>query len=113
MDIPRVLDLYDRQLRRDFRLKEPGVVVEYAEGITRVVGPGAEPHDNCVLYAHGAPGSADALIAAQVEYFQRLGHAFEWKHHAHACPPAGRGSTPRSPTSRRHHGFQSGDPPRR
>jgi GNAT superfamily N-acetyltransferase len=86
MDIPRVLDLYDQQLRRDFRLKEPGVVVEYAEGITRVVGPGAEPHDNCVLYAHGAPGSADALISAQVEYFQRLGHAFEWKHHAHDVP---------------------------
>ncbi|HYD99948.1 MAG TPA: GNAT family N-acetyltransferase [Alphaproteobacteria bacterium] len=87
MDIAAVLDLYDRQLRRDVRLTEPGVVVERTERATRVVGTGREPHDNCLLwFAPPPPAEADARIAAEIAAFAGRGRGFEWKHHSHDRP---------------------------
>lgn len=39
-----------------------------------------------ILHSRLAPGSADAVIDREIEYFRKLGHAFEWKVFDHDRP---------------------------
>lgn len=40
-----------------------------------------------VIYSRLDPDTVESAIAAQVDYFRRLGHGFEWKVFSHDTPP--------------------------
>ncbi|MET9295652.1 GNAT family N-acetyltransferase [Streptomyces sp. NPDC003077] len=85
MDHQEMLELYDRQLRREARPDGPGARIESADGVVRQVAP-ADGGWNGVLWSDLDRDGADAAIAAQVRYFASLGREFEWKHHSHDRP---------------------------
>ncbi|MFH8436381.1 GNAT family N-acetyltransferase [Streptomyces sp. NPDC018007] len=82
-----IRELFDRELRERARPDGPGVRVERAGPLVRQVGG---PHDwNGVVWSE--PGldaaGADAAIAAQIAYWEGLGHErFEWKLYSHDGP---------------------------
>ncbi|MET8473475.1 GNAT family N-acetyltransferase [Streptomyces sp. NPDC006422] len=84
MELAKVRDLFDRQLRRDARPDEPGARVERVGGVVRRVGP--EKGWSGVLWSDLDADTADAAIAEQVRFFGGLGRAFEWKTYGHDLP---------------------------
>lgn len=84
MDQQEVLALFDLRMRRDTRADTPGARVERAGAVVRQVGGGDDW--NGVLWSDLDPSTADAAIAAQVEYFGSRGREFEWKTYAHDRP---------------------------
>ena len=84
MDTAEVLELFDRQLRRDRPGGGPGDVVERAGGVVRHVG--AESSWCAVIWSDLDERGADAEIAEQVRYFSALGRTFEWKLYGHDRP---------------------------
>jgi hypothetical protein len=79
-----VLGLFDKQLRRDARPEGPGVTVERAGDVVRMVGPGHAW--NGVVWSDLDDDTADAAIAGQVRHFGSLGLGFEWKLYSHDRP---------------------------
>jgi GNAT superfamily N-acetyltransferase len=82
-----ILTLYDRELRLNAPLPGAEFRYERAGTILRLVGPSPAEHDNCVVFSRLDAAGADAAIAAEIDHFASLGHAFEWKLHAHDEPP--------------------------
>lgn len=80
-----MLALFDRKIRQ-----EPGVgadsgsVVEREPGIVRVVSSSDGWHGISWCDLDGL--DADAVIAAQIRRFSRLGQPWEWKHYSHDRP---------------------------
>ncbi len=84
MDHGRVLDLFDRQMRRRAQADGPDTRIERAGDVVRQVGAA---HDwNGVLWSDLDRATADAAVAAQVRHFTALGHGFEWKLYSHDGP---------------------------
>ncbi|MEV0564986.1 GNAT family N-acetyltransferase [Dactylosporangium sp. NPDC050588] len=83
MDAQRVLALFDETIRQ-----EPGAgagsVVEREPGIVRVVSSSDGWHGISWCDLDGL--DADAVIAAQIQRFGRLGQPWEWKHYSHDRP---------------------------
>jgi GNAT superfamily N-acetyltransferase len=77
MDTAEVIELFDRQLRRDHPGGGPGDVVERAGGVVRHVG--TEKSWCAVIWSDLDERGADAEIAEQIRYFSALGRTFEWK----------------------------------
>ncbi len=86
MEQQEILALYDRELRVNAPLPGGDFRYEQAGTILRLVGPSAAAHDNCVVFSRLDAAGADAAIAGEIDYFASLGHAFEWKLHAHDAP---------------------------
>lgn len=81
-----MLALYDREMRIDAPLPGRGFRYERSDTVLRLIGPSPAVHDNCVLYSHLDPRTADAAIAQVITDFRSLGHGFEWKLHEHDTP---------------------------
>jgi GNAT superfamily N-acetyltransferase len=81
MDHPNeVLALYDAEMRRD-PVPDPGSRVERVGRIVRVVGP-----ESYILYSDLTEADVMESVAAQAEFFQRLGREVEWKAFGHDRP---------------------------
>jgi hypothetical protein len=83
VDAQRVLALYDQRIRQEPDAGS-GAVVEREPGIVRVVSASDGWHGISWCDLHGL--DADAVIAAQIERFGRLGQPWEWKHYSHDRP---------------------------
>jgi GNAT superfamily N-acetyltransferase len=79
--VPDLLAAYDAQVRRRPALDTPDDVVEYADGVVRVVSAAGR---SGVTYADLSGRDPDAAIAAQID---RLTGTWEWKHYNHDLPP--------------------------
>ena len=79
--VPDLLAAYDEQVRRRPAPDTPDDVVEYADGVVRVV---SATGWSGVTYADLGGRDADAAIAAQIA---RLPGTWEWKHYDHDAPP--------------------------
>lgn len=80
-----VLDLFDRQLRREYRGDGTGRV-ERSGGVVREIGDGPGGWCGVIWSELDGADAADAAIAEQVDVFGRLGLAFEWKLYSHDRP---------------------------
>lgn len=79
-----VLDLFDLQLRREYRGDGTGRV-ERSASVVREIGDG--PGAWCaVVWSDLDEAGADAAIAEQVRAFTGLGLGFEWKSYSHDRP---------------------------
>ncbi|MBW5485205.1 GNAT family N-acetyltransferase [Streptomyces bambusae] len=84
-DETHVRDLYDAEARRNAVTDRPGARVERTDTVVRHVCPA--PGWNGILWSDLREDTADAEIAAQVEYFAQSGaREFEWKLYAHDRP---------------------------
>ncbi|WP_432085851.1 GNAT family N-acetyltransferase [Streptomyces sp. bgisy095] len=82
-----LLDLYDRQLRREARPDGPGSRVERVGAVVRQTGPAHAW--NGVLWSGldaGDTAGADAAVAAQIAHYRTAGLPFEWKLYGHDAP---------------------------
>jgi GNAT superfamily N-acetyltransferase len=84
VNIGDVRRAYDAQIRRTLTTGEPGAVVEADVGVLRWVAPAAQT--SCITWSELTPESADAVIAAQVEYFAARHSPVEWKYYEHDQP---------------------------
>lgn len=80
-----LLALYDREQRID--IEYPGLTKEVAGGVVRFSGPPEREQGDFVLYGRFAEQHAEAVIAAQIEYYGQRGRPFEWKVFSHDAPP--------------------------
>lgn len=85
MDSIELLELFDRQTRREFRGDRPGDLVEHTGRVVRHIGSGDGGWCG-VIWSDLDEQSADAEIAAQVAHFTSLGREFEWKLYEHDRP---------------------------
>ncbi|MFJ3499518.1 GNAT family N-acetyltransferase [Streptomyces sp. NPDC090135] len=86
-DPRELLDLYDRQLRREARPDGPGSRVERVGAVVRQTGPAHAW--NGVLWSGldaGDTAGADAAVAAQIAHYRTAGLPFEWKLYGHDAP---------------------------
>jgi len=83
MKIEEVRALYDLEQRRE--PEDPAMRREVTGSIVRQV----SRHDrrSCVIYSSLGPVNVEAAIEEQIEYFNTLGHGFEWKVYSHDTPP--------------------------
>jgi len=72
--------LYDSEMRRN-PVPRPGSRVERVGPIVRVVG-----EDNYVLFSDLSEANAQAVVAAQADFFSRRGNEVEWKVFGHDRP---------------------------
>ncbi|MEU3608659.1 GNAT family N-acetyltransferase [Streptomyces sp. NPDC035033] len=79
-----LLDLHDRQLRREARPDGPGCRVERVGAVVRQTGPAHAW--NGVLWSGLDERTADAAIAAQLAHYRAEGVPFEWKLYGHDGP---------------------------
>lgn len=86
MDEAEILRRFDAELRRAPVPADPEYRVERLPEVTRIVGPGPDAHDNCVLWSGLDPASADAVIAREAAYFAGAGRSVEWKLYSHDAP---------------------------
>lgn len=87
MDTAAVLELFDRQLRRDYAGDGPEDVVERVGSVVRQVGSGDGGWTGVIWSDLGEDGGgADAAVAEQIRYFAGLGRVFEWKLYGHDRP---------------------------
>lgn len=80
VDRAEALSTYDAEMRRD-PVPDPGSRVEHDGGVVRVVGK-----DNYVLYSRLTSDNARQVVAAQADYFRRVGVEVEWKLFGHDRP---------------------------
>jgi ribosomal protein S18 acetylase RimI-like enzyme len=86
-DPAEVLAAYDAQIRARLRSPLPGWQVERVGHVIRTTAPADQPFGCFVTWSDLDESTADAAIAAQVDWFGGLGRRFEWKLFAHDQPP--------------------------
>jgi GNAT superfamily N-acetyltransferase len=84
VDIETVRAAFDAQIRRKSEADEPGAVIEADSGVLRWVAPGTQT--SCIIWSQLSAASADAVIAAQRDYFAARGTAVEWKYYDYDQP---------------------------
>jgi GNAT superfamily N-acetyltransferase len=82
MDIEKVLHDYDRFERRGAFI--PGYRREETPRLVRMIDPGGQY--SYISFSSLSSGDADVTIADEIEYFEGLGQAFEWKLYSHDRP---------------------------
>jgi GNAT superfamily N-acetyltransferase len=86
MDTAAVLAAYGAQVRQSTAPDGTGATFEAAGRVVRRLAPPG--HDGSgILWSDLGPGSAAAVIAAQVELFRRRDQEFEWKLYDYDEPP--------------------------
>lgn len=86
MDTATVLELFDRQMRREARFADPDVRVERTARTTLAYGEADADAWSAVIWSDLDEGSADAEIARAVGRLRELGREVEWKLYAHDRP---------------------------
>lgn len=84
-----LLAAYDVQLRRAPGKMPPGWQVEHLDRpapVLRLTAPEGAQWGDGVVWSDLDESTADAAIAASVDYFRELGRTFEWKHHGYDRP---------------------------
>jgi GNAT superfamily N-acetyltransferase len=81
-----ILALFDRQMRREAVPDDAGLTLEREERITRAVGPGPGPEDNCILWSDLGEETADSVIAGEHARARAENRALEWKVYGHDRP---------------------------
>jgi len=84
VDPAAVRQAYDEQVRRRPGTHAPGAQVERADGVVRVV---SATGWSGVTWSGLEEGTADVVIAAQVQRFSGLSRSWEWKYYSHDTPP--------------------------
>ncbi|MFD3518411.1 GNAT family N-acetyltransferase [Streptomyces sp. NPDC058657] len=84
MDLARVQELFDTEMRRDAATDRPGNTLERTGGVVRQTG-GADDW-NGILWSGLTADTADAAIAAQIRHYSDRGLPFEWKLYSHDEP---------------------------
>jgi ribosomal protein S18 acetylase RimI-like enzyme len=85
MDRQTVLAAFDEQIRRHPAAEAPGASVEHDGGVVRVVA--GEGGRSIVTWCGLDEATADAVIAATIDRFGRLGvDAWEWKYYSYDRP---------------------------
>jgi GNAT superfamily N-acetyltransferase len=84
MDKAKILDLFDREQRREveyypFKREETPRVVRH-------INQNMPLGTSAVTYSRLTPDNTDAVIEAEITYFEQLGHSFEWKVYDHDQP---------------------------
>jgi GNAT superfamily N-acetyltransferase len=77
-----ILELYDREQRRDLQIMD--VRREVSENVIRHVNLGRG--EGFIAYANLTNENVDATIREQIAYFEKLGQDFEWKYYSHDRP---------------------------
>jgi GNAT superfamily N-acetyltransferase len=84
LDVDAVRAAFDAQIRRKTKPDEPGAVIEQGEGVLRWVAPGTQT--SIINWSELTEKTADAVIAAQREYFASRGTPVEWKYYDYDQP---------------------------
>jgi GNAT superfamily N-acetyltransferase len=79
MTTKEILELYDREQRRDLQIMD--VRREVSENVIRHVNLGRG--EGFIAYANLTNENVDATIREQIAYFEKLGQDFEWKYYSH------------------------------
>ena len=82
MDHAHLLELYDREERRDALL--PDARREATAHVVRQINPSGR--GSTILYSHLNEANAEKVIDEEIEYFNRLQLGFEWKVFDHDAP---------------------------
>lgn len=85
MDHQKVLELFDRQMRREIRSEGTGSRIERDDRVIRHIGTGPQAW-NAVVWSDLDETTADEAIAAEVRRFAEIGHPFEWKLYGYDQP---------------------------
>lgn len=85
-DPTAALAAYADHERRHATIPAPGYSLTWDGDVLQMTGPDDEPWSNGVIYSDLRGDSADAAIAAQIDYFTALGRPFEWKLFDHDQP---------------------------
>ena len=75
-----LLDLFDREMRLDVS-SEPGLTVEFVEGVVRAYGD-----YNGIFLSRLQSASVQQTIRDQVAFFDRIGETWDWKVYGHDTP---------------------------
>lgn len=82
MNVKEILELYDKEQRRE--LQVVGVLREVTNNVIRHVN--LEQGEGFIAYANLTSKNADATIREQIAYFENLEQPFEWKSYSHDKP---------------------------
>jgi hypothetical protein len=85
VDHQKVLDLFDRQMRRDMRTEGDGSWIERDGPVVRHIGADRLSW-NAVVWSDLDETTADEAIAGEVRRFGELGFPFEWKLYGYDSP---------------------------
>lgn len=88
-DLTELLTAYDVQLRREPALPSAGWRIERLDDpapLLRMTAPAGSAWGDMVVWSDLDEATADAAIAASIDYFRGLGRSFEWKHHGYDRP---------------------------
>src|SRR5262245_61557151 len=82
MDRDHVLQLLDRERRH---LAHAGTSIDVRPALTRT--SAADGSHHAIAFSSLPAGTADAVIAGEIEHHRQRGVPFEWKVYAHDGPP--------------------------
>jgi ribosomal protein S18 acetylase RimI-like enzyme len=88
-DLTELLTAYDVQLRREPALPSAGWRIDRVDDpapLLRMTAPEGSSWGDMVVWSDLDESTADAAIAASIDYFRGLGRSFEWKHHGYDRP---------------------------
>ncbi|MFC4072557.1 GNAT family N-acetyltransferase [Actinoplanes subglobosus] len=85
MDHQKVLELFDRQMRREMRAEGDGSRIERDGPVLRHIGTAPDAW-NAVVWSDLDETTADEAIAGSVRRFAELGFPFEWKLYGYDRP---------------------------
>ncbi len=88
-DLSELLSAYDVQLRREPALPSAGWRIERLDDpapLLRMTAPEGSAWGDMVVWSDLDEATAEAAIAASIDYFRGLGRGFEWKHHGYDRP---------------------------
>lgn len=83
MEASQILALYDEEQRR--MIEYPGLRREATQHVVRHVA--LVENESVLVYSNLDERNVESVISEQIEYFEKLGHNFEWKHYEHDTPP--------------------------
>ncbi len=85
MNAEEILALFDQEQRRE--IKPYKFKREVTSHVVRQISTAADWGEGMIIYSDLTPDMADAVIRAEISYFERLGQSFEWKVYDHDNPP--------------------------